>query len=77
MRTVLRFFRALWRAARRAATSEPVLVDRVTAANRKGKCGLCPHNRVGVCALCNCVISVKVFVATESCPDDPPRWQSL
>ena len=45
-----------------------------THAKRQSQCQGCPH-RVGYwCSKCKCLIYLKTKLATEHCPDDPPRW---
>jgi hypothetical protein len=35
---------------------------------------LVPRSEASVCALCGCVAGKKAWLATETCPDTPPRW---
>ncbi len=48
---------------------------------RLSKCEPCEHNQPGVlgryCHLCGCYIDLKVKVASEQCPDTPPRWKAV
>jgi hypothetical protein len=37
-------------------------------------CRDCPHFRGGKCSLCGCIARWKARLASESCPDTPPRW---
>lgn len=61
-------------------------------AERKATCDICPHLVRGIeprCGLCGCLINKvthlfgtlerpgKAEMATEVCPDNPPRWKSL
>lgn len=51
-------------------------VSRKTHAIRYAKCRLCPFFLNFYCRKCKCVAYLKSKLATESCPDDPPRWPS-
>lgn len=35
---------------------------------------LVPRSEASVCALCGCVAGKKAWLATETCPETPPRW---
>jgi hypothetical protein len=37
----------------------------------------CPKYVAGRCSLCGCHLGLKVCLATESCPDKPPRWLAV
>ena len=37
-------------------------------------CNSCEFNVEGDCALCGCVIAVKVLDPNEKCPGVPSRW---
>lgn len=61
---------------------ELVLATDYVRAVRLARCRLCPHNDAvhytnpsGQCRLCTCYIDLKTYFATESCPDNPPRWK--
>jgi hypothetical protein len=43
-------------------------------AERAAICAACPELVGGRCRLCGCKLRWKQAMATESCPDDPPRW---
>lgn len=45
-----------------------------THANRHEKCKVCPHRKGVWCKKCKCVCYLKTKLATEKCPDNPPRW---
>jgi hypothetical protein len=48
-----------------------------TKAARRAVCDACPHLIRGPadkCGLCNCFVAQKVKLASEICPDLPPRW---
>lgn len=67
-----------------AAAGMPV-VDEATLRQRIDICEHCPHIKrwqefaVARCGLCGCAtgkkINLKLQMATEKCPDKPPRWQ--
>lgn len=42
--------------------------------DRLRKCESCPHRSNFWCSKCKCVCYLKAKVATEQCPDSPPRW---
>lgn len=50
------------------------LVDSATHAARYDQCKPCPHFSGFYCKRCKCVAYLKTKLATELCPDDPPRW---
>lgn len=37
-------------------------------------CKSCPLFRNGTCTLCGCNMVYKTKLATEHCPDNPPKW---
>jgi hypothetical protein len=52
-------------------------------AKRRHACSECPHATKhpprgltihSLCTRCGCLISAKVRLASEACPDLPPRW---
>ena len=43
---------------------------------RYGKCKSCTRFVGFYCSLCRCVAYLKTKLATESCPDQPPKWTS-
>jgi hypothetical protein len=67
----LRFLRALFHFARRPELAP----DRVQAA-REDRCRTCPfyeQTDLGAqCQSCTCLVSLKVMLATEKCPEK--RW---
>lgn len=44
---------------------------------RYGTCKACPHFVSFYCRLCRCIGYLKTKVATEQCPDQPPRWKAI
>jgi hypothetical protein len=44
---------------------------------RAARCTFCPHfaRESAQCTKCTCVVSLKTLLATERCPDQPPRWK--
>lgn len=63
--------------------------DESTISTRRDRCRNCPHATRNVdrinepskglttfsrCELCGCVIVAKTAIASERCPDNPPRW---
>jgi hypothetical protein len=64
------------RVARAAVSGAPLLVDRGEMERRRSICLACPHYdpRPQRCKLCGCFAAWKASIATERCPDEPPRW---
>lgn len=66
-------------AATRVVTSvvmgQPIWVSTEEAARRQSICDPCPHWQATdkKCLLCGCN-QMKLKMATESCPDNPPKW---
>jgi hypothetical protein len=54
----------------------PVVPEK-THGERYAKCRSCPHIRGFWCSKCKCVAYLKTKLATEGCPDVPPRWLPL
>ena len=66
-----------------------VAVDQAPAAviaERRQACSQCPHATKhpvrgltihSLCNRCGCVINAKVRLASEECPDLPPRWRKV
>lgn len=50
------------------------VVDSVVHSARFAACQSCPHYQHLVCQLCFCLPWIKTKLATERCPDNPPRW---
>lgn len=42
--------------------------------DRLRKCDACPWRKGFWCTKCRCVCYLKAKLATEKCPDSPPRW---
>jgi hypothetical protein len=51
------------------------LVPVTTHNDRDSKCGVCPYRKGAWCTKCRCLIKLKTKLATEECPDTPPRWR--
>jgi hypothetical protein len=67
---------AVGRVAAAVAHGEQILVETDVFAQRLAICRSCEHNGdpVGVhCKLCGCR-GAKLMLASEQCPDNPPRW---
>lgn len=66
---------AVGRLVRTAAKGEALLVPADVLAERRRICGECPQfdRQRGRCRLCGCG-GAKLHLATEICPDKPPRW---
>lgn len=71
------FARALWHAFLFWVNGKPVIAPAAVIAHRESKCRPCRFNDHGQCRRCACIISVKVSLSSERCPDAPPRWGSL
>lgn len=56
-----------------AKAGMPLVAEKVHG-ERYGKCRACPHIRGFWCGKCKCVAYLKTKLATEGCPDIPPRW---
>lgn len=73
------FFHALCRALKALVSPGDLLVaDEQVQKARAARCRNCPHfvGKSGQCDLCMCVVSLKVLMAGEICPDSPPRWRA-
>lgn len=68
--------RALWRVIKFRAYGDRVLAPKEEMARREAICRACPHYANEQCKLCTCFVGIKVMLAAESCPDDPPRWRT-
>jgi len=44
---------------------------------RSAACRSCNKNESGKCKLCGCWVRWKVKIASESCPETPPRWNAV
>lgn len=72
------FAKAIGRVIARLWRSEPVIVSAPVATDRRYRCeNGCPHYKHGLCGICKCAVAAKVWLRTESCPDNPPRWKRL
>jgi len=50
------------------------LADSDRHGQRYGVCKACPRFRGFYCEICKCLAYAKTKLASESCPDNPPRW---
>lgn len=50
------------------------LVDERSHGERFTQCKACPHYVGFWCSKCRCIAYAKTKLATEECPDNPPRW---
>jgi hypothetical protein len=41
---------------------------------RRAICAACPQLKRSHCGLCGCSITHKTRLASQRCPDNPPRW---
>jgi hypothetical protein len=66
---------AATRAVTAAVTGKPVLVSAEERARRQAICDACPEYDAtrGRCTKCGCG-GVKLALATERCPLEPPKW---
>ncbi len=70
-------FGAAGRVAGAIMSGNQVLVSDEEFARRMSICESCPHwTAEKRCKLCGCR-QEKLRLATESCPDNPPRWLSI
>lgn len=53
------------------------LVSPAIHGGRQTHCQPCPHRKGYWCSKCKCLIYLKTKLATEQCPDDPPRWKKF
>lgn len=69
-------FAAIARCVARWLSKEAVMAPERAVQFRLEKCGKCPRYDAEseTCMVCNCFVSIKVLLAGERCPDNPPRW---
>lgn len=53
------------------------LAPEAVIAERLAICRQCPQRINGHCSLCGCSLHHKVRLASQRCPDDPPRWDAV
>jgi hypothetical protein len=58
-----------------AGSISAVWVGSEVLGERRGTCRACPYLREDRCVLCGCFYEQKIRLATEECPDSPPRWK--
>jgi hypothetical protein len=53
------------------------IVDQAEQERRLAICRACEHydSTQGRCRICGCVASLKARLASQQCPDNPPRWR--
>lgn len=76
-KSVGRFFAAIGRVVRTLFKRKNVVVTPEIRMAREEACEICPYNVDGWCQLCDCLLCVKTLLASEQCPDTPPRWKRL
>ena len=59
------------------AKSRLAVVSPAIHSQRQAKCAVCPHRSGYWCTPCKCLIYLKTKLATEQCPDNPPRWTKV
>jgi hypothetical protein len=74
-RTIPNAFAALSRAGKTLFSRNPTVAILEVQDERERRCAACQYFTGVQCGLCTCVVSMKVLLASESCPDDPPRWR--
>lgn len=52
----------------------PEFADEKTVNYRLLHCNICDKNKFGICRVCNCVITLKTKLKSESCPEN--KWPS-
>lgn len=52
----------------------PLVSEAVHSQRYQSGCQKCPHYRYFLCQKCMCVSFLKTKLATQTCPDNPPRW---
>jgi len=71
-------FMALGRAAKSAVAARSLpLVDEGTHEQRLNQCYTCNKRTNSQCSLCGCFVDQKTWVASEKCPDTPPKWKEV
>jgi hypothetical protein len=65
---------AIGRVIGAAVTGQAVWVPSEVLDARRSECAICPHLVNNRCKLCGCPYERKIRLATERCPDKPPRW---
>lgn len=74
---IFTFARAVYHVLVYLFAGKPILVPTTILKHRESVCDACKYNDFGTtCRLCKCYIPAKVYVASEVCPDNPPRWKS-
>jgi len=72
-----RFARAMYHALLYLLSGRPVIAPELIRKHREAICKPCRFNDHYFCRRCSCLIAAKVCLASEQCPDTPPRWKSL
>lgn len=59
-----------------AVRGEPVTVPQEEQDRRLAICHTCDKfdSKQGRCTLCGCFANLKARLASQHCPDDPPKW---
>ena len=70
-----RLLAALSRAVRTFFTDDPVLATPGVQSVRETRCLGCDKFKDDQCTLCTCVVALKTVMASETCPDNPPKWR--
>lgn len=74
--TIPNALRALCRTVRSLfAKDERILASAYVQNVREARCRVCPHFDREQCTKCTCFVGLKVLLAHERCPDNPPRWR--
>ncbi len=74
-RTIPTALLAALKALRTLFSRNPVVATPTVQDIRERRCLKCTHLIGNQCGICSCVVSIKVLLASESCPDSPPRWK--
>ncbi len=53
------------------------LAPKTERARRQSICQACPKYVDGRCTACGCFVTAKVWVASDRCPLDPPKWEAV
>ena len=71
------FLRAVWHVIQYVWNGFPVMAPEHVVKDRSRICGECPFKVADQCSKCACFLTVKVLLSSESCPDQPARWNRL
>lgn len=71
------FAKAIWHSIQYVFSGFPAMAPSSVVKDRSAICATCPFKVQDQCSKCACFLTIKVLLSSESCPDQPSKWNRL